>query len=286
MRAINPPQVNFTDVLNTCVGSISCQKLTQELNAINPQFNNAVQDFILKVATADLFQIPSFQGGDDDTVTGNITKKELKGLYTQHMVPERKPARSYYDQLMMSAPLRICPFCGFGHVTTLDHYLPKAKFPLLSILPNNLVPSCADCNKGKSAGIAGTKQEQCLHPYFDQKHFVDDQWLYADVQETSPPTIRYYARPPHQWHDDDKVRVQNHFIDFKLENRLRTQAGTEIPHLKGELEYDFQINQAVGVKQALQRKFNIAVAQHANCWKTAMYQALANSDWYCTGGFK
>ena len=48
MRAINPPQLNFTDVLNTCIGSISCNNLTRELTAINPQINNAVQDFLLE----------------------------------------------------------------------------------------------------------------------------------------------------------------------------------------------------------------------------------------------
>lgn len=286
MRAINPPQVNFTDVLNTCVGSISCQSLTQRINAINPQLNNAVQSFDIKVATADLFQIQNFQGGDGDTVAGNVTKKELKGLYTYHMVPENKPARSYYDQLMLLAPLRICPFCGFGHVTTLDHYLPKAKFPLLSILPKNLVPSCADCNKGKRVRIAITKQEQCLHPYYDQGHFVTEQWLYAEVIETTPATIRYFVQAPAQWSVDDQERVLNHYRDFKLETRFRTQAGTELPNLKGELEYDFQVNQAVGVQFALQRRAAVAASQHANSWKTAMYQALANSGWYCAGGFR
>lgn len=97
MRAIPPPQLTFNDVLNTCVGSISCQTLTQNINAINPQLNNSVQDFDTKAATADLFQIQTFTGNDDAVVTGQVTKAELKGLYTFHMVPARKPARQYYD---------------------------------------------------------------------------------------------------------------------------------------------------------------------------------------------
>ncbi len=286
MRAINPPQVNFIDVLDTCIDSISCENLTNKLNAITPQLNIAIQDYNLKVATADLFQIQPFTQGDESIVTGQVKKKELKGLYTFHMVPAKKPARAYYDQIKMLAPLNICPFCGFGHVSTLDHYLPKAKFPLLSILPNNLVPSCADCNKGKSAGIATIKQEQCLHPYFDQGHFVNEQWLFAEVVESSPVSIIFHITPPPHWPKDDKKRVESHFIDFKLGSRFKIQAATELPVLKGELEYDYQINQADGVKQALHRKSMASSAQHVNWWKTAMYQALANNDWYCDGGFR
>jgi hypothetical protein len=286
MRAIPLPQLNFTDVLNTCLGSISNQPLTTRLNAINPQINNAVQDFNIKATTADLFQILPFAGSDADIVSGQVTKAELKGLYTFHLVPATKPARQYYDYLMMQAPLRICPFCGFGQVTTLDHYLPKAKFPLLSVHPNNLVPSCADCNKGKSADIATTKEQQSIHPYFDQAHFINDQWLFARVIETSPATIRYYAQPPTNWSADDQARITNHFDGFKLAQRFCVQAGDELSNLRGELEIDFQINQQNGVKLALTKKLEGTRLQHTNSWKTAMYQTLANSNWYCSGGFR
>lgn len=286
MRALTPPQLTFTDVLSTCVDSISCTTLTQNINAINPQLNNAVQDFVTKATTADLFQIQPFAGVDADLVVGQVTKKELKGLYTHHMVPAKKPARQYYDQIMMQAPLRICPFCGFGQVTTLDHYLPKAKFPLLSIFPKNLVPSCADCNKGKSAGIAISKNEQCLHPYFDQGHFVNEQWLFAEVINTTPATIRFFVQAPNHWSATDQTRVNSHFDDFKLAKRFSIQAGDEISNLRGELDIDFQISQQAGVEQALLKKHTGASLQHTNSWKTAMYQALAASNWYCSGGFK
>jgi hypothetical protein len=286
MRAINPPLIEFTDVFQTCIDSISCDDLTGRLNAITPQLIAAVQDYNLKITTSDLFQIRPFIGNDNSIVTGGVNKKELKGLYTFHMVPATKAARKYYDQIKMSAPLSICPFCGFGHVSALDHYLPKTKYPLLSILPNNLVPSCTDCNKGKNDAIATTKQEQCLHPYYDQGHYINDQWLFAEAEECSPASIKFSVLPPAHWQDNDKARIETHFIDFKLAARYRVQAATELPVLKGELEYDFQINQAQGVKQALSRKYMASSAQHRNWWKAAMYQALANSDWYCDGGFR
>ncbi|MBU2068788.1 MAG: hypothetical protein KKE08_19555 [Gammaproteobacteria bacterium] len=286
MRAINPPNISLNDVLNTCIGSISSDELSTKLNAIIPSLMFAERDYIIKVATSDLFQIPAFTRGDHAIVTGNVTKKELKDLYSSHMVPASKPARVYYDQIKMLAPLSICPFCGFGHVTTLDHYLPKAKYPLLSVLPNNLVASCTDCNKGKNDETASTKQQQCLHPYYDQGHYILEQWLYAEVEESSPASLKFNVNPPAHWSHDDKVRIQTHFTSFKLANRFRVQAATELPVLKGELEYDFTSAHTNGVRQALQRKFFAASSQHVNWWKSAMYQALANSDWYCSGGFR
>lgn len=286
MRAINPPQISFADVLSTCVGSISSVDLSTRLSAIAPQLNLAERDYHLKVATADLFQVQAFTQGDNAIVAGQVTKKELKDLYTFHMVPATKPGRSYYDQIKMSAPLSICPFCGFGHVSTLDHYLPKARYPLLSVLPSNLVPSCTDCNKGKNDDIATTKQEQCLHPYYDKGHYINEQWLFAEVEECSPASIKFYVNAPAHWQDNDRVRIETHFTDFKLATRFRVQAATELPVLKGELEYDYNTSQANGVQQALLRKFYAASAQHINWWKSAMYKALAQNEWYCSGGFR
>jgi hypothetical protein len=46
---------------------------------------------------------------------------------------------------------RVCPYCDFHSIShedfsSIDHFLPKSKFPLLSIYSRNLVVSCAGCN--------------------------------------------------------------------------------------------------------------------------------------------
>lgn len=56
------------------------------------------------------------------------------------------------------------------------------------------------------------------HPYFEQAHFYNQQWLYAEVIETMSATIKFIAGPPVHWNDEDKTRVTNHFSDFKLVN--------------------------------------------------------------------
>ncbi len=285
MRIINPPTIVYDEVLQSCVASIPSADVRARVEQVSENIIAAGGAYQQLVTSANLFSIPIFTGKDDDPVIASVTRKELKDLYSAQLVPASKPSRRYYDSLKISAPLGICPFCGFGQVRTLDHYLPKAKFPILSILPINLVPSCADCNKDKTAGVATAAGEQCLHPYFDRNHFIDDQWLYAEVLETEPVTIRFFVSAPDDWLLIDKQRVASHFTDFKLAGRFSVQAANEVTSLNGELQYDYPISGEAGVRRELEKKSMVAQRLHKNSWKTAMYQALSVNDWYCNGGF-
>jgi 5-methylcytosine-specific restriction endonuclease McrA len=48
-----------------------------------------------------------------------------------------------------------CPYCGFGELKDLDHYLPRSIFGELAIYPNNLIPSCGPCNNAKRKIVPG-----------------------------------------------------------------------------------------------------------------------------------
>lgn len=65
--------------------------------------------------------------------------------------------------------LLLCPACGeAGRPNTLDHYLPKGKYPHFSVTPYNLFPMCDACQgkKKEKTGDAGNPRF-FLHPYFD-----------------------------------------------------------------------------------------------------------------------
>lgn len=65
--------------------------------------------------------------------------------------------------------LSICPACGeAGAPNTLDHYLPKGKYPHFCVTPYNLFPMCDACqtNKKEKTGDAANPRF-FLHPYFD-----------------------------------------------------------------------------------------------------------------------
>lgn len=92
-----------------------------------------------------------------DSING-VSKSELEKLYTTKLSKAKQPARKYYDKIISTAPMGLCPYCHQQIVSTLDHYYPKAHYISLVISPTNLVPSCASCNKYKSDAIIQKKK--------------------------------------------------------------------------------------------------------------------------------
>ncbi|WP_149087856.1 HNH endonuclease [Pseudomonas prosekii] len=286
MRAISPPTYSPEYVYDLCINSISDQNLRGRLLLIRGGVFEAAQDYLIKAQTRRLFSIPSNFCQNDEVVIGAVTKAELKKTYSDHMVGVGKPARYIYDLLIASAPRRKCPFCGFGHATTLDHYLPKAKFPLLSVIPWNLVPACKDCNTGKSSTIARMESEQTLHPYFERRAISEEQWVYARLITSAPPVLEFFVSPPPYWDEIEKARVESHFIGYKLATRFSVEASNELAALKDVFNNLWDDLGAEGVRLHLRGVAHGKALQHVNSWDTAMYQALAASAWYFSGGFR
>ncbi|MCC3450449.1 MAG: hypothetical protein JGK04_23740 [Microcoleus sp. PH2017_39_LGB_O_B] len=286
MRALATPNDDPQEVYQKCINSITDDDLRTRLNLVTNEIVVAATNYKQKVKAKQLYSIPANNCEDNKNALGTVTKKELKDVYSSHMVGRSKPARAIYDSLLSQSPLGKCPFCGFGQASTLDHYLPKAKYPQFSVLPFNLVPSCKDCNTGKSTAIATTAEGQSLHPYFDHQNFIDDQWLYAEVIQTIPATIRFFVKAPEHWDDISKTRVQSHFNAFKLASRYSVEAGDQLACLRYLLVNLHQLSGLNGIRQHLTREAQSYSRLHSNSWQTAMFQALVASDWYCDGGFQ
>lgn len=286
MRILPIPIDNQAEIFSLCVNSIKDLNLKARLEAISTHVSDAAQDYLTKGQTYQLYQIPAINLRDEDTVIGLVTKLELKNLYSHHMVGKEKPARLIYDNVMLSAPLRRCPYCGIGITTTLDHYLPKTRFPLLSVLTLNLIPSCKDCNTDKRVGFATTEAMQTLHPYFENASILTEQWLYARLNENTPPSLEYFVSAPLHWNNSLKNRVREHFNSYNLSSRYSVEASSGLAILKNVLDAVWELSGAEGVMQHLQSSASGHARMHLNAWDTAMYQALSTNAWYYEGGFK
>ena len=285
MRKLSAPTHDTATVFQRCVNSIGSEDLRTRLSCIKTDITSFGLDYKHKGESSKLFELTKFEGTNNDCVLGEVTKKELKDLYDYQMVPPTKPGRKVYDELKNKATFNICPYCGFGHVTTLDHYLPKAKFPTFSVLPLNLVPSCSDCNKRKTTIVAKDSGSQSIHPYFDHILCQSDQWLFAALDHTTPVTIRYFTDPPSHWSSSDKKRVESHFSEFNLASRFSIQATSELATQRELLKYYFRDDGPAGVKQALELCATVKANIHLNSWDTALFQALSSDERYYCGGF-
>jgi hypothetical protein len=286
VRKVSKPNHSFSHVYNTCMDSVSDSELRSRLISITNDIDEAAVNYNLQAKNGSLYKIPSSNWEDQDIILGKVSKIELTNLYTNHMVPRNKKARFIYDELLNSAPYGKCPFCGIGQVSTLDHYLPKSKFPQYSVLPVNLVPSCKDCNTGKSSSIYTNAEDQTIHPYYDHENLLSDQWLFAEIERNSPISIKFYVKVPINFSEVSKERLNSHFIVFNLSKRFSVEAASELVSLNCQLSNYFGEYELNDMRKYLTDIYKTEYSLYKNSWKTAMYQSIANDDWYCGGGFK
>lgn len=282
MRAIKKLPDDPCSVFNVCIGSIEDVGLRDRLTELYPGYGKIASDYEDLATDAKLSSLSVHAGGNDSVVIRSVTKGELKNLYTQQMVGEKKPGRLVYEKIRSLSLGKLCPSCGFGQVKTLDHYLPKSKYPLYSVLPANLIPSCRDCNTGKLAASASIAADQPIHPYFDQQHFFNDQWLVASVVETEPATVSFSVSPPDSWDPLSKARAAAHLESYDLSDRFSVRVGEHLAVLRHQLaRFADPLSRGVHLRE-IAEDFELV---HKNSWQTATHQALAASSWYCEVGF-
>ena len=285
MRHLNKPKLDYKKVFELCVNSIGDASDRKRFYAVSPKAFSECDLYLNYSNSSDWYNIQPNLFHEDTIVCGDITKKELKSLYTNQLVGLNKKGRKVYDYLFNIAPYNKCPFCGFSTVETLDHYLPKAKFPFFSVLPENLVPSCNKCNKGKSSGIATVINKQTLHPYYDDVN--QEQWLFARLKEDDFIFIEFYLDIPTTYSSIMQERIQSHFVDYHLSNRFSIEAASRLATLREVfIENAPQVNPLDYIRAQLKVDVDNEFKLHKNSWETAMYQALHESDWYCHEGFQ
>lgn len=217
-------------------------------------------------------------------VVGNVvTTAEMESVYTQRMAKKSAPGRDAYDELFNSAPNGKCPLCGHRTVSTLDHHLPKAHYPVLAVVPLNLVPACGDCNKSKLAALPTSASQEALHPYYD--NINDDPWLFADVVVGTPAALKFRVQAPANWSAVLADRVELHFKTLGLGALYSAESADELLNIRGQLEAIYAAGGAVLVETELRQRAASCRNARINGWRTAAFEAFADSAWFCNGGF-
>ncbi|MEU3741962.1 hypothetical protein AB0E78_33490 [Streptomyces sp. NPDC032198] len=266
------PDLSTRAVYALCI-SKTASTTKARLQALEEDVVNAADQFEAAASTADLHTLGSLKTNPSD----EEDRTQLKKNYTQRLTSKDHPARDVYDKLKIEVSL--CPLCAHRDVETLDHQLPKSQYPLLAVVPSNLVPACRSCNTLKSdAGPKGA-HDQTLHPYFDD--IGKEQWLYAQVHEVVPACVSFRVVPPPSWDSVLVARVRWHFQTFDLAELYGNQAGRAMTSLR----YVLKRKAPSSIPGYLQDEAEGGADEDPNSWKAAMLQALAGNAWYINGGF-
>ncbi|WLO83448.1 HNH endonuclease [Pantoea agglomerans] len=290
MKNLPLPSKNYTEMLNKCASGMLQINVKDNFLRHIPLFLQKENQYQTLSSLGKLFTYPKTVPLNDLTqVVGNLTKSKLENLYVNNLRNKDKPARNYYDELLVSSG-ELCPFCGdIGYTRNLDHFLPVAHFPEFSVMPINLVPSCRDCNMGeKGAGFAITEGEQAIHPYIDKDIFFKEQWVFANYTSEDIGAVTFFVRCPEAWGVEDKLRANYHFLMLNIGNRYRLEAGKHLSDVMLQRNAHFKTFRSlfpeITIEQIMAAFIQIVLQPiidsevFPNQWKKVMYQCLANSE--------
>ena len=277
MRKLKKPTDLPKDVLLTCISNYQSKELKKRLTSYTEEITKASKIYEEKVKDTSLHTILV-----QEEEEGIVRKSEMIKVYDDKFSKKGQPGRTYYDKLKAAPRLKKCPLCGYRIVSTLDHHLPKTKYPIFAVTPVNLIPACFDCNKIKEAANPKSAEEETLHPYFDD--IETELWLEADVIVGNPIGFRFFVGKPTNWDEIKIKRVKHHFEFFDLGELYSSYAAEEISLRQYSLVNIYEKAGAKGVRAQLLDFKNSSERVYLNSWQTAMYRALANSDWICCEG--
>jgi 5-methylcytosine-specific restriction endonuclease McrA len=279
MKKIDKPSVNISTVVSDSINNLRDEVLRDEVIANLARFQDFENDFESKIQSNQLFQIAR-----NRVINTNINYEFLKKLYTQRMLNKNNVARRFYDQIIISAPKGKCPNCNHRQANTLDHYLPKSEYPILSVSPINLIPSCSNCNTGKLINYPTSSENEAIHPYYDDIDGVN--WLKCSIINLRPLLYKFsvidsaFSTIPFL-----NERLKNHFKSFELNKLYKTQSSEEFENIKYQIEKLFNNGGSAFLKEYLFDCYESRQKTDVNSWQTAFYKCLYESHDFCNGRF-
>ena len=278
MKRLPIPGFTPDESYAACVSSIRDVASRVRMRAIARDIERQGEFFAAHAKAGVTYAIPSLvhQRGEDPLVVGNVRKSELVNLYKRNMVGNDS-GREIYEAILVSATN--CPSCGDVGVTrTLDHYLPKANYPALSVCPYNLMPACRDCNTDKGNPVPKSAFEQLINPYFDEDCFFNERWVYAVVNWTSSCEISFHAYPPIHWGRLNRERAIHHFEFYKIADIYSRKAAEEVPVI-----LDQRQTLSLDSESFKEHLFSVGNSSKLfpNHWRKALYLGLASDQRFC-----
>ncbi|WP_157465568.1 HNH endonuclease [Cellulomonas sp. Leaf395] len=273
---MDPPTLDASTVVATCARAIGDLTVATALVSSVDVVQQRTAAFVAAVAGETIHT----ERGSEYQIPG-LTHKQISTVYSKHFVDQASAGRAMYDTIRLSTPW--CLACGHQRVNTLDHYLPKSRFPALALTPVNLTPMCQACNQAKSTRIATCAEEVFVHPYYED--YESAIWLLARVVRTPEPHLSF-ACAASPWSAAQRARIENHITRFKLDRMYRTEAARLIAQSQRMLTRVHVTGGRRAVREVCLERESDLREYRLNDWGAATWAALSHSDWFCDGGFR
>jgi len=221
----------------------------------------------------------------DTLVPIHLLKSHKKSLIHAYEKPT-SALKTLRDELFEAAKKSRCPFCQISIHGTLDHYLPKEKYPEFSVFPQNLVPACDECNRNKRALIVdeNTAVRLFIHPYYDNIPNVNFISARLRVRKrTLTITFEPYHNP--SLSDAQYTHVSNHFRILGLAARYHKSCLTELSDIRDWIKA-LGDDDAMKLKRKLVEQSSVYSNVGHNYWRRILFETLAADDEFLRENYK
>lgn len=176
----------------------------------------------------------------------------------------------------------VCPYCGFGEPTQLDHYLPQAQYSELAIYPRNLIPSCGPCNNAKRTIVPGAAAGPgFIHVYFQA--IPDTVFMRADVDfGVGALDVTFRIDAP-TLPAELAAMLQFQLVRLKLNDRYPRQINKFLSEQRTGMLLFKELGLSADVFASYLRRSATSLAQDfgRNDWRPVLLEALAANDMFC-----
>ena len=153
-------------------------------------------------------------------------KEHLKKLYKSdcNIVKKIRQHHSTFTSTTKRVYNNKCPYCTLSEPDTIEHILPKDKYPEFAIHLYNLIPCCSKCNRHKSEAVS----DQYGLPYTINFYYHDPeycQFLEVDciIDYKGSPSFKYKLTFPQGVDPTLTAIITNHFNRLHLIERYNEE---------------------------------------------------------------
>lgn len=276
-------QIQYDEIISACLDGTHSAEYKERIKKSEPFLRGSSKVFEVHIRYNLAYTFK------DEHKSNNClaTHEDLISLYENKLV-KNKSGRAIYIKLRNSAPHKLCQLCHEGTVETLDHYLPKEKFPSLSVAPQNLIPACGRCNKEKHMHTPNSLDTQTLHPKFDATIY-NTGWLEAALTPTTGEVI--FFAPENK--STASQRINTHLKIHKISELYSIKASAIVIALANSLSNKHTDLSAEDIRQLIKEKLDDLIdlwgsgqTKTIKAWEIALYKALYKNEWFIRQGYK